>query len=91
MEPTTRCRRNPDVVAAEVGSQTMLLNVATWTYLHFNETGSKIWTALEQSPTVERLVSSLVDEYAVDLDACRNDVAGFLSEMVASGFVIAEA
>lgn len=85
---TTTIRRNPDIIAAGLGDETILLNASTWTYMHLNETATRIWEHIAETRSIPDLVRDLTAEYDVDEDACRRDVQEFAQELSGRGFVI---
>jgi len=87
----TRLRRNSDIIAAGISEQTILLNPADWTYVHFNETAARIWEALDEPRSVDSVIETLMRDYAVDRSTCEREVEAFVSEMSGRGFIILEA
>jgi len=90
MSPTTRLRRNKDIIATAVGEETILLNAVNWTYVHFNETATRIWERLDESRSVGDIVTTLMSEYEVDEPTCQREVQDFADEMSGRGFVVVE-
>jgi hypothetical protein len=91
LSPTTRIRRNTDIIAAGVAEETILLNPKDWTYVHFNETAARIWEALDEPRTVENVMAALMREYDVDPATCEREVAEFVSSMSGRGFIVIDA
>jgi hypothetical protein len=91
LSPATRIRRSSDVIAAGMAEETILLNPADWTYVHFNETAARIWEALDEPRSVDEVVERLRRDYAVDRAACEREVEAFVSDLAARGFIIVEA
>jgi len=87
MSPATVIQRNPDIIAAAVGEETILLNAVTWTYVHFNETAAKIWECLDRPRSVGEIVATLTADYAIDADACAREVQEFAEGMSGRGFI----
>jgi hypothetical protein len=81
-------KRAPDVVAANMGDLSLLLHVNDWVYLELNESGSRIWSLLEDGRDLTRLVSTLVEEFAVQPGTCKEDTAEFLLMMESKKFVV---
>ena len=90
MGPATRLRRNPDIIAAEVREETILLNPETWVYVHFNETAARIWQCLDEPCSVDALVGTLVAEYQVDAADCAHAIEEFVAGLSESGVLIVE-
>ena len=90
MLPTTRFRRNPDVIAAEAIRETVLLHPGTWTYASFNETGAWLWDCLEQPRTFEWFVSAAQQNFEVGAADIRVQLEEFLHHVAAKQLVIVE-
>jgi hypothetical protein len=91
MPPPTPIRRNSDILAAGVGTETILLDPTDWTYVTLNETAARIWEALDEPRSVEEVVESLVRDYEVDRTTCDREVATFVREMSGRGLLVVEA
>jgi hypothetical protein len=83
-------RRNSDIIAAGISEQTILLDPADWTYVHFNETAARIWEALDEPRSVATLIDTLMRDYAVDRSTCEREVEAFVADMTGRGFIILE-
>jgi len=90
MGPATTLRRNPDIIAAEVGEETILLNPETWVYVHFNETAARIWQCLDEPRTLDALVRTLVAEYQVDAADCAQAIEEWVADLSEGGVLIVE-
>jgi hypothetical protein len=91
MSPEALIRRNPDIIAAGIAEQTILLNPKDWTYVHFNETAARIWEALDEPRSAATLIEALMRDYAVDRSTCEREAAAFVADMSERGFVIIDA
>jgi hypothetical protein len=90
MTSTAELRRNPDIIAACMGDETILLNASSWTYMHLNETATRIWERIEAPRRLDELVEELSAEYDVEPSVCRAQVQEFAEEMCGRGFVVIE-
>ena len=81
-------RRNSDIIAAGISEQTILLNPADWTYVHFNETAARIWEALDEPRSVETVIETLMRDYAVDRSTCERELEVFIADMTGRGFIV---
>ncbi len=88
MPTTTLLRRNQDIIAAGLADETILLNASTWTYVHFNETATKIWELLGQPRTADDVVTALMNDYSIDRPTCEREVEAFVEEMAGRGFIV---
>ena len=84
----TACRRDPDVVAAEVDGEPRLLHLRSWTYLALNPPGERIWALLAEPLDEDGLVRALLAEFEGDEARIRADVEAFLAELQREGFLI---
>lgn len=73
--------RDPNVLVAEVEGRPLLLNVRTWTYLSFNETGARIWHHLEKPQDRAALLTLLRDEFEAPEAEIAADLDLFLTEL----------
>jgi hypothetical protein len=79
--------RDPDVIAAELDGKALLLNLRSWTYVSFNQTGERIWHHLEEPLDRDTLVRRLAGEFEADEAALEGDVDAFLRELDQQGFL----
>jgi Coenzyme PQQ synthesis protein D (PqqD) len=91
LSPETLIRRNPDIIAAGIAEQTILLNPKDWTYVHFNETAARIWEVIDEPRTVGSVVDALTRDYAVERSTCEREAAEFVRDMSERGFVLIDA
>ena len=69
--------------AAEVGTAILF---ADGTMVTLNLLGTEIWKRCE-GRTAEEIVSELLDEFEVEPDILRNDVAAFLDELAQKRYI----
>lgn len=81
-------QRHPEVIGIEVSGEMVLLDSRTWTYLDFDDIGSRIWVLLNDPLTLSVLVDKLTEEFEVDSMACRRDTETFLQDLIEKGVVI---
>ncbi len=81
-------QRHPEVIGIEVSGEMVLLDSRNWTYLDFDDIGSRIWVFLSEPQTLPELVDKLTGEFAVDAMACRRDTETFLQDLIKKGVVI---
>lgn len=81
-------RRSPKVVAATVNDTAFLLHVEDWLYLELNDSGSGIWSLLDEGRSVERIVEDLSRSFNVDPEVCVRETLEFLAILADKHFVI---
>jgi hypothetical protein len=75
-------------VAAEVGGELVILNVANGEYFGLNAVGARIWALIETPKRVGEVRDQLLLEYAdVTPDVCTADLLALLAEMHGAGLI----
>lgn len=75
MTLTDRLTPSPDVVAREVGGETILLDLVSGNYFSFDPVGSRIWHLLEEGGcTLAEACEVLIGEYEVERPQLEADV-----------------
>ncbi len=88
MELTDRVQQSSEVVAREVGGETVLLHLTAGTYFGLNPVGGRIWSLLEgQARTLGEISALLVEEYEVEESEARADVLALASDLCANGLL----
>jgi hypothetical protein len=79
----------PNVLAAHLGDESVLLDLDTKHYFRLNETAAVIWRALEHSPRVEAIIRALVEEFEVTEDEARLSLEQLVDDLRSKGLVLA--
>ena len=74
-------QRCTDVVFSHIDDEVVMMNIETGEYYGLNAVASRIWEALENPITFDRLINLLMQEFDIDETTCHNDVARFLNQM----------
>jgi hypothetical protein len=74
-------KKNSTILATELEDEAVLLSIEKQCYFGLPATSRRIWELLEQPQSLDSLCSSLQQEYEVDGDTCRRDVAAFLENL----------
>lgn len=77
----------PEVMARQVGSETVILDLASGTYFGLDEVGSRVWQLLQAGHDQDAICASLLEEYEVAPDALARDVDTLLQELEQRGLV----
>lgn len=81
----------PDgVLIRELGGESVLLNLASESYFGFDETGTRMWTALTESPTIEEAFDTLMAQYEVEPERLREDLDAFVQKLAGLGLLHVE-
>lgn len=71
----------PEQIASELGGEAVILNLATGMYYGLNEVGARVWELIQQPCTFDSIFHTLLTEYDVDPDLCKQDLTKILVEM----------
>ena len=89
MKMSDRIELSSDVVSREVGSETMLLNLASGTYFGLDPVGARFWQLLEEGRTAVEARDVILNEYDVEPARLEQDLEALLGELVSHGLVSA--
>jgi hypothetical protein len=78
----------PGNTGADLGDETVLLDVVGGQYFGLNPIGAQVWAMVQEPRTVEAIRDRLLNEYeGVDPELCTADLLSFLEELLAAGLV----
>ena len=72
----------PDVMFRTVGDESVLLHLKSATYLGLDPVGTRMWTLLTASESIQTAYEALLGEYEVDGQQLRRDLANFVGKLV---------
>ena len=78
---------SPDVLAAHLEGESVLLHLGSKEYFRLNDTGAAIWKALERGLDEADIVAGLTREFDVDADTAAAEVRRTLGELRARGLL----
>ena len=78
-----------DVVAREVGEETMLLNLASGTYFGLDPVGGRFWQLLEEGKSATEARDALLQQDDVAPEELDRDLEKLLADLAAHGLVSA--
>ena len=74
---------SPDqVMARQVGEETVILDLASGTYFGLDPVGARIWQLLGEGMTLAEVCESILAEYAVSQDEIERDLGDLLAALV---------
>jgi hypothetical protein len=79
--------RADNKVAAEMGDETVILDIASGYYFQLNKSGARIWRYLDAPMSVASLCRQLEAAFAVDTATCRAEVGDFIAMMRDKGLI----
>jgi len=78
---------SPDVLFRELDSEGVLLDLETERYYTLDDIGARMWQLLHEHEKTEPVVALLLDEYDVDENTLRQDLAGLITRLAESGLM----
>ena len=90
MSMMARIYRNPDMIAADMDGDTVMMSFERGTYFGLGGVGPRIWNLLEGPTSFSAIVTVICAEYDVDEQTCTADVQRFLAKMIENKLVISE-
>ncbi len=78
------------VMFREIAGESVLLNLDSETYFGLDETGTAMWTVLVTAPSVGAAFDTLAEEYEVEPETLRADLAAFIERLAEAGLIAIE-
>jgi hypothetical protein len=75
-------QRDPDVLAAEVDQDVVMVSIANGFYYGVSDVARGIWEAIERPKKVSDLVDDLTATYNVDRSKCEEETLLFLEDLL---------
>jgi hypothetical protein len=83
----TKLMRNPDLIAAEMDGDVVMLSIENGQYYGLTGIAPRIWECLEAPQSVDELFADLLQHYDVAEDVLRADLDVFLADMQNNGLI----
>jgi len=80
-------KASPDVLAAHLEGEAVLLHLGTKQYYRLNETGAAIWKALERGLDEPAIVAELTREFDVAAETAAEEVRRTVAELGERGLL----
>ena len=77
----------PDVLMREVDGESVLLNLLNERYYTLDEVGTRMWTLLTTSESIEDAWKGLLAEYEVEPETLRRDLQELIEKLVENGLL----
>jgi hypothetical protein len=82
---------SPQVMARQVGNETVILDLASGIYFGLDEVGSRVWELLGAGRSIESICDQLAGEYQVAGEALQSDVLALVAELRSRGLLVSTA
>ena len=74
--------------SSELLGEIVILELESGVYYGLNETGSRIWSLIQQSKTVAEIRNTLLAEYEIDSESCTRYVVNLIEDLNAKNLVV---
>ena len=88
MKLTDRVRIPQEVLARQVGDETVMLDLAKGTYFGLDPVGARMWQLLAEGKTLAEICDAIVEEYDVSRDAVEQDLLGLVTDLMSQGLLV---
>jgi len=83
----TLLQRNPDLVAADLDGELVMMSAEAGRYYGISGVGSRAFELLSSPISVDKLVDIITTEYDVTPAECRRDMRAFVEALLKNGLV----
>ena len=88
MKLTDRVRIPQEVLARQVGDETVMLDLAKGAYFGLGPVGARMWQLLAEGKTLAEVCDAIVEEYEVARDAVERDLLALVADLMAQGLLV---
>jgi hypothetical protein len=78
----------PQVMARQVGDESVILNLETGIYFGLDRVGANIWQLMAEGKTLAGICDAMQAEYEVDREVLEEDVVRLAQELFNQGLII---
>jgi len=76
-----------NILFRELESEAVILNIDSESYLGLDDVGTRMWSALTASASIQEAYEVLRKEYDVDSATLRRDLTDLLEKLIANGLL----
>ena len=84
---TVRVRVPDDVLVSELDGESVLLKLKSESYFGLDEIGTRIWTLLLESDSVQAVYDAVLSEFDVDADELLDNLTEFVDSLIRQGLL----
>jgi Coenzyme PQQ synthesis protein D (PqqD) len=82
LKPSDKISISPQVVARELGGETVILDLSTGTYFGLDPVGARMWRLLEAGQSLAGVCDAMVEEFEVSRDELERDVLALARDLL---------
>ena len=90
MELMNRFAIKPNVMARQVGEETVILDLASGTYFGLDQVGARLWHLLGEGKTISEICDVMLDEYEVSREELERDALALVQDLEARSLISTE-
>lgn len=79
---TKKYQQKPDLIAADMNGETVMLSVSTGKYFGLKGSAQLIWETLAEPVSIEEIVKEIQQKFDVDEHTSQKDCELFLNELI---------
>ena len=83
-----RVRVPREVLARQVGGETVMLDLAKGAYFGLDSAGARMWLLLAEGKTLAEVCDAIVEEYQVSRGDAERDVLELAENLMAQGLIV---
>ena len=87
MKLSDRVRVPQEVLARQVGKETVMLDLAKGAYFGLDPVGARIWQLLTEGKTLAEVCDAIAEEYDAPRDAIERDLLALVDDLKAQGLI----
>jgi hypothetical protein len=80
--------RRPGLLEAQVDNEIVALNIESGVCYGLNPVGARVWNLIEEPTRIGEVCDTLLTEYTVEPDTCRQEVLELVEELMSEGLVV---
>ncbi len=84
---TTRVTVPTEILFRQIESESVLLNLQNERYFGLDEVGTRMWTLLTTSDSIQAAYDALLGEYEVDAELLRRNLQDLLAKLIENGLL----
>ena len=74
-------------VSTDLGGEAVILGLESGRYYSLNDTGSMVWSMIQEPRSVLALRDAILDDYEVGSDVCERDLLALLGQLAQEGLI----
>lgn len=88
MKLSDRVRVPQEVIARQVGEETVMLDLAKGAYFGLDPVGARMWQLLQEGKSLEDVRDAMAEEYEAPREKIERDLLALVDKLVADGLLL---